>query len=88
MLESCLPAVRPGIRKHRILVVLGLCALLQAAAADALRSEFSPTTLPAYGATEKSMPLIRIKRLRPADPESTEVMLATRGLIPSGSRVS
>jgi hypothetical protein len=83
-----LSAFRPGQRQRRILVVLGLCVVFHAAAASAWYGGISQVTSPEYDAAEKSMRQIRIKRLRPADPESTEVMLATRGLISFDSRVS
>lgn len=83
-----LKAFRPGKRHWRTLVVVLLCALFQVAAADDERDEQSQRTTPEADAAEKTMPEIRIKRLKLADPESTEVMLAGRGLDDSGHRIS
>ena len=79
-----LSAFRPGKCDWRYLVVAALCALLQIAAADAYRGENSKSTIPEYDAADKSMRQIRIKRLKPADPESTEIMLAGRTSIDPG----
>lgn len=80
MLIRGLSAFRPRKFHLRYVIVGGLCALLQVPAADAKRDSVSPGMIPQRDAAEKSMPQIRIKRLKPADPESTEVMLARRGL--------
>lgn len=82
-------AFRPGKRHWRYLVIMVLCALFRVAdATDEQHDEQSQRTTPEADATEKTMPEIRIKRLKPADPESTEVMLAARSLDYSGHRVS
>lgn len=74
-----LSAFRPRKNRWRILVVLSLFAIFQVAAAEESRDENPDQTTPSNDANENSMQQIRIKRLKPADPESTEVMLAARG---------
>lgn len=61
-------------------IITGICVLLLAVGANAYGTYFSSSLIPEYDAAEKSMRQQRIKRLKPADPESTEVMLADRGL--------
>jgi hypothetical protein len=67
---------------------VALCALFQLATAEEQRDDQSQDATPETDATEKSMPEIRIKRLKLADPESTEVMLADLGVNLSERRVS
>lgn len=61
------------------MTVVGLCVLLQAAAAGVLRGHSMPESTPGIDAAENSRQMIRIRRLRPADPESREIMLVDRG---------
>ena len=71
MTFSKLPAYRLLRLRQRLVVVVGLCAVFLAV----------PSTAgPGSEAAEYSATKIKIKRLRLADPESTEVMLADRGL--------
>lgn len=81
-------AFRSGRCHWRYVAVAALCALFQVAAADEQRDEQPQDTPPGSDVTEKSMPEIRIKRLRLADPESTEVMLADLGVNLAERRVS
>lgn len=59
------------------LAVACLCAVFQVAAAEEQRDEPAKEPAPDADTTENSMPEIRIKRLRLADPESRELMLAS-----------
>ncbi len=71
MVFSKLPAYRLTKFRQRFVVVVGMCAVFLAV----------PSTAgPGSEAAEHSAKQIRIKRLKLADPESTEVMLADRGL--------
>jgi hypothetical protein len=77
---SSLPAFRLTNLKRLIVAALGLCVLFVAVGANAHRGtvaasedEKSETEAP-KDATQQ----IRIKRLKPADPESTERMLANK----------
>ncbi len=83
-----LKAFRTGRCHWQYIAVVALCALFQVAAADEQRDNQSQDATPETDVTEKSMPEIRIKRLKLADPESTEVMLAGRGLNHSERRLS
>ncbi len=68
---SKLPAYRLTRLRQRLVVAIGLCAIFLAVPSTAgLGIE----------AADSSAKQIRIKRLKLADPESTEVMLAGRGL--------
>lgn len=71
-----LSAFRPTNNRWRILVVLSLFATFQVAAAQDSRDEQPQDSTPSNDTSENSMQQIRIKRLKPADPESTEIMLA------------
>ncbi len=71
-------AFRPTKFRWRIIVVLSLFAIFQVAAAEESRDAEVQDKKPSNDASENSMQQIRIKRLKPADPESTEVMLAVR----------
>ena len=77
---SRLPAFRLSKRHRQFVVVVGLCAVLQAVGAHAYGTYFSSAMIPGYAAAENNMRQKLIKRLMPADPESSEIMLATRGL--------
>jgi hypothetical protein len=74
------PGFRLGNMQRRLIVAVGLCAVFLVVAANAARSNFLSSAMLDYEAAENSGQQIRIKRLKPADPESTEVMLAARGL--------
>ena len=80
MVISKLPAFRPVKHLRRLVVVVGLCAVFQAVGADVYHLYFSSTMIPRHEAAEESIRQQFIKRLMPADPESTEAMLADRGL--------
>ena len=75
---SKLPAFRPTNRHRQFVIIIGLCAVFQVA--GAYSTYFSSTMTPGYEAAESNMRQKLIKRLKPADPESTEIMLADRGL--------
>ncbi len=75
-----LPAFRPTKRHRQFAIVIGLCAVFQAAGADAYSTYFSSTMTPGSETAESNMRQKLIKRLKPADPESTEIMLADRGM--------
>ncbi len=77
---SRLPAFRLSKRQRQMVVVIGLCAVLQAVGAHAYGTYFSSAMIPGYAAAENNLRQKLIKRLMPADPESSEIMLATRGL--------
>ena len=77
---SKLPAFRLLKRHLYLVVVVGLCATLQAIGADAHSTNFSSGINPVHEAAEEGMRKKYIKRLKPADPESNEAMLAGRGL--------
>ena len=73
---SRLPACDlPGLY-YRLFSVIGICAILLAADVRADQPGISSDVKPATEAAEKSTRKKRIKRLKLADPESTEVMLA------------
>ena len=67
-------------RHHRGVAVTGLCAIILAVAANTCAVSFSATDSPGYEPVEYSLWKRLIRRLKPADPESTEIMLADRGL--------
>ena len=71
MVISSLPAFRLTNIKRTLVVVVGLCALLLA---------FPSTAGTDNEAAGNTAGQLRIKRLKLADPESTEIMLADRGL--------
>jgi len=71
MVFSKLPACRLSKLRRTLVVAIGLCAVFLAVPSTAGLG---------YEAAEYSATQIRIKRLKLADPESTEVMLADRGL--------
>ena len=75
---SKLPAFRPTKRHRQFFIVIGLCAVFQVA--GAYSTYFSSTMTPGYEPVEYSLWKRLIRRLKPADPESTEIMLADRGL--------
>ncbi len=77
---SRLPAFRLSKRHRQFVVVVGLCAVLQAVGTDACNSWFPSGMIPGHEAAEQSLRQKFIKRLMPVDPESTEAMLADRGL--------
>jgi len=80
MVISKLPAFRPPKCHLKLVVALGLCAMFQTVGADAYRLHDSSSMSPEVKATERNLRQKYIKRLMPADPESTEAMLADRGL--------
>ena len=80
MILSKLPAFRFSKRQRQVFVVVGLCAVFQAVGTNACSSCFSSGAIPAHEAAAESLRQKFIKRLRPVDPESTEAMLADRGL--------
>ena len=77
MIISKLPAFRPVKRRHQLIVVVGLCGVFQAVSTD---STCSSSMMPVFDAADNSIRHKFIKRLMPIDPESTEAMLADRGL--------
>ncbi len=79
MIISKLPAFRPVKRRRQLIVVVGLCGVFQAVSADT-DSTYSSSMIPVFDAAESSIRHKFIKRLMPVDPESTEAMLADRGL--------
>ena len=79
MIISKLPAFRPVKRHRKLIVVLGLCGVFQAIGADT-DSTYSSSMIPVFDAADNSIRHKFIKRLMPVDPESTEAMLADRGL--------
>ena len=79
MIISKLPAFRPVKRHRKFVVVLGLCAVFQPVSADT-DSTYSSSMIPVFDAADNSIRHKFIKRLMPIDPESTEAMLADRGL--------
>ena len=86
-------AIRPAQKLWRIAIVALLCAISQLAVAD-IESRYQPSNDAPESETnkdhaeKKTMQQIRIKRLRPADPESREVMLAARDPNLSDRRLS
>ncbi len=79
MIISKLPAFRPVKRRRHLIVVVGLCGVFQAVSADT-DSTCSSSMIPVFDAMDTSIRHKFIKRLMPVDPESTEAMLADRGL--------
>ena len=79
MILSKLPALRLSKRHRQVFVVVGLCTMFQAVGTDTGNSS-SSSMVPGHEAAEESLRQKFIKRLRPADPESSEAMLADRGL--------
>ncbi len=79
MIISKLPAFRPVKRRRQLIVVVGLCGVFQAVSVDT-DSTFSSSMIPVFDAVDNSIRHKFIKRLMPIDPESTEAMLADRGL--------
>jgi len=79
MIISKLPAFRPVKRRRQLIVVVGLCGVFQAVSAD-IDSTYSSSMIPVFDAADNSIRHKFIKRLMPVDPESTEAMLADRGL--------
>ena len=77
MIISKLPAFRPVKCRRHLIVVVGLCGVFQAVSAD---STYSSSMIPVFDAADNSIRHKFIKRLMPIDPESTEAMLADRGL--------
>ena len=80
MIISKLPAFRPVKRRRQLIVVVGLCAAFQTTGTNACDACFSSTMIPEVEAAESNIRQKYIKRLMPIDPESTEAMLADRGL--------
>lgn len=80
MVSTGLPAFRPTNCLRQLVTVIGLCALLHAVSADAVRGDPSADWAPGSDVIKNSERMIRIKRLRPADPESREIMLAGRDI--------
>jgi hypothetical protein len=78
MILSKLPALRLSKRLRQVFVVVGLCAVFQTVGTNACDS--TSYMIPAHEAAEESIRQKFIKRLMPVDPESTEAMLADRGL--------
>ncbi len=78
MILSKLPAFRLSKRHRQVFVVVGLCLVFQVIGANACNS--TSYMIPAHEAAEESIRQKFIKRLMPVDPESTEAMLADRGL--------
>ena len=81
---SNLPAFRLSKRHRQFVFVVGLCAVLQVIGTGACDTCFSSSMIPGLEAAEQSIRQKFIKRLMPVDPESTEAMLAARGLDYSG----
>ncbi len=79
MIISKLPAFRPVKCRRQLIVVVGLCGVFQAVSADT-DSTCSSSMIPVFDAADNSIRHKFIKRLMPVDPESTEAMLADRGL--------
>jgi hypothetical protein len=79
MIISKLPAFRPVKRRRQLIVVVGLCGVFQAVSAGT-DSTNSSSMIPRFDAAESSIRHKFIKRLMPVDPESSEAMLAVRGL--------
>ncbi len=79
MIISKLPAIRPVKRRRQLIVVVGLCGVFQTVSADS-DSNCSSSMIPVFDAVDSSIRHKFIKRLMPIDPESTEAMLADRGL--------
>lgn len=77
---SRLPAFRLTQRQRQFVAVIGLCAILQAVGDNACSTYFSSAMIPEYAAAANNLRQKLIKQLMPADPESSEVMLADRGL--------
>ena len=80
-----LPAFRFTHIKRRLVAALGLCILFIAVSANADRGTLTSSVI---SVSKDATQVIRIKRLKPADPESTETMLADRGLANSGRLVA
>jgi hypothetical protein len=78
MIISKLPAPRLSKRYRLLVVVVGLCVV--AIGTFAHHTYSSSGMNPAQEAAEKSLRQKYIRRLMPIDPESTEAMLAGRGL--------
>ncbi len=79
MIISKLPAFRPVKCRHQLIVVVGLCGVFQAVSAGTDSTYYS-SMMPVFDAADNSIRHRFIKRLMPIDPESTEAMLADRGL--------
>ena len=75
-----LPAFRPTKRHRQFVLVIGLCAIVLAVGANAYDVNFSSAESPGSEPVEYSLWKKLIRRLKPADPESTEIMLADRGM--------
>ena len=79
MIISKLPTFRPVKHRRQLIVVVGLCGVFLAVSADP-DSTYSSSMVPVFDAADISIRHKFIKRLMPVDPESTEAMLADRGL--------
>jgi hypothetical protein len=83
-----LPAFRPKRTHRQFVVAIGLCTVFLAVSANAYRDAVTSPANSEYEAAENATQQIRIKRLKPADPESTETMLAANGLDVAGGSQS
>ncbi len=79
MIISKLPAFRPVKRRRQLIVVVGLCGVFQAFS-EYTDFTYSSSMITVFDAGDNSIRHKFIKRLMPIDPESTEAMLADRGL--------
>ena len=75
---SSQPAFRLTNLKRRLVATLALCVLFVALSANAWHGTVNSSMSTANETKKKATQEIRIKRLKLADPESTETMLATR----------
>lgn len=82
MASNNLPVLRRSKRIRQLVTAAALCMLLQAA--DAGHGQPAPDSTPAFDAAHNTHQIIRIKRLRPVDPESRELMLASLSSLPAG----
>ena len=79
-----LPAFRFINFKRRFVAALGLSILLIAVSASAYCGTLTSSVMSASKDAKNATQEIRIKRLKPADPESTETMLADGGVADPG----
>ena len=73
---SSLPAFRFTNPKRRLVAALVLCVLFMAVSANANRGTLTSSVSSVSEDAERATQKIRIRRLKLADPESTETMLA------------
>ena len=83
-----LPAFRFTNIKRRLVAALALCVLFMAVSANAYRGTLTSSVSSVSKDAEIATQEIRIKRLKLADPESTETMLADNGLAVAGGSQS